>query len=362
MKRRSFIRLAGVIAALWLPSIVSARQKSITGEVAATSSPIVPPHELQEREQHPEGEWHTVIKVIGVGGAGVKAIEYMIDKGLKGCEFVVADTDARALKRSSAKALIQLGQTCRGVGGNSEVGFNASMENRRCITECLKGAHMVFIVAGMGCSTGTGAAPLFAEVARELGTLTVGLVTTPSGFEGRLQNNFATGIAKLQTHSDSLILIHNDKLSDVLNDDASLLEIPIAAHTVMHETISGITEMILIQGMVGVDFEDVRTVMGGMGVGMMGLAIATGSDRARIAAQKAIASPLLDGVDLAGAQGVLVCITAKRGFKMREVNEVMNTVRKAVAEDAHIIFGTSYDENMGDDIRVTLVATGYSGS
>jgi cell division protein FtsZ len=202
---------------------------------------------------------------------------------------------------------------------------------------------------------------VFAELARELGILTVGLMTLPFGFEGKRVTNASTGIARLHAHIDSLILVPNDKLIGMLGDDASMDEVFNEVHDVLLKAVSGITETFLVQEFIGLDFEDVRTVMGDMGLGMMGLATASGVDRARIAAQNVIASPLLEGVDLAGARGLLVTITAQRGLKMREINEVMNVVRNAAGKDACIYFSTSYYDDMGDDLRVTLVATGYVG-
>ena len=356
MKRRTFISLAGLTAALWLPSIAKASQKVIPDKAAATSSPITPPLQPDAHEY----ELGTVIKVIGLGGAGGKAIEQMIGR-VHGVEFLVADTDTRALKRSRAKTQIQLGQTGHGTRANPEAGFSAAMKNRQRLAKSMEGAHMVIIVAGMGGGTGMGAAPVFSEVARELGILTVGIVTMPFGFEGKRLTNAPTGIARLQPHIDSLILVPNDKLIGVLGDEASMDDAFNAVHDVIFKAISGITDIIVSQGLVGVDFEDVRTVLAGMGLGVVGIATATGIDRARVAAREAIASPLLEGVDLAGAQGLLITITAKRGLRMKDINEVMDVVREATAENAHVIFGTSYDENMADDLRVTLIATGYMG-
>jgi len=300
----------------------------------------------------------TVIKVIGVGGAGGNAVDHMIREGVNCVEFVTANTDAQALKRSIAIQKVRLGKTGLGAGAKPEAGRSAAMEEREQIAESLKGAHMVFITAGMGGGTGTGAAPIVAEVARELGILTVAVVTKPFGFEGKRLKVAEAGIAELQKHVDSLIVILNDKLMDVLGDDVSMDEAFKAADNVLRNAVGGIAEIINFPGLVNVDFEDVRTVMGEMGMAMMGSAYASGVDRARIAAEQAVASPLLEGINLSGAKGVLVNITSTRGLKMREVNEVMNTVREFAAEDAHIIFGAVYDESMGEDIRVTVVATG----
>ena len=300
----------------------------------------------------------TVIKVIGVGGAGGNAVDHMIREGVNGVEFVAANTDAQALKRSGAVQKLRLGKTGLGAGAKPEAGRSAALEEREHIAEALKGAHLVFITAGMGGGTGTGAAPIVAEVARELGILTVAVVTKPFGFEGKRLKVAEAGIAELQKHVDSLIVILNDKLMDVLGDDVSMDEAFKAADNVLRNAVGGIAEIINFPGLVNVDFEDVRTVMGEMGMAMMGSANASGVDRARIAAEQAVASPLLEGINLSGAKGVLVNITSTRGLKMKEVNEVMNTVREFAAEDAHIIFGAVYDESMGEEIRVTVVATG----
>ncbi len=300
----------------------------------------------------------TVIKVIGVGGAGGNAVDHMIREGVMGVEFVAANTDAQALKRSVAHKKLRLGKTGLGAGAKPEVGRNAAVEEREHIAEALKGAHMAFITAGMGGGTGTGAAPIVAEVAREMGILTVAVVTKPFAFEGKRAKIAEAGIAELQKNVDSLIVILNDKLMDVLGDDVSMDEAFKAADNVLRNAVGGIAEIINFPGLVNVDFEDVRTVMGEMGMAMMGSAYASGVDRARIAAEQAVASPLLEGVNLSGAKGVLVNITSSRSLKMKEVNEVMNTVREFAADDAHIIFGAVYDEGMGDELRVTVVATG----
>ena len=300
----------------------------------------------------------TVIKVVGVGGAGGNAVDHMIREGVMGVEFVAANTDAQALKRSVAHKKLRLGKNGLGAGAKPEVGRNAAMEEREQIAESLTGAHMVFITAGMGGGTGTGAAPIVAEVAREMGILTVAVVTKPFGFEGKRLKVAEAGIVELQKNVDSLIVILNDKLMDVLGEDVSMDEAFKAADNVLRNAVGGIAEIINFPGLVNVDFEDVRTVMSEMGMAMMGSANAAGVDRARIAAEQAVASPLLEGINLSGAKGVLVNITATRSLKMKEVNEVMSTVREFAAEDAHIIFGAVYDESMGDEIRVTVVATG----
>ena len=305
-----------------------------------------------------ESERDTVIKVIGIGGAGGNAVDHMIREGVNGVDFITANTDSQALGRSIAIHKLQLGKTGLGAGAKPEAGRSAAIEERDAIVESLKGAHMVFITAGMGGGTGTGAAPIVAEVARELGVLTVAVVTKPFGFEGTRLKVADVGITELQKHVDSLIVILNDRLMDVLGDDVSMDDAFKAADNVLRNAVGGIAEIINFPGLVNVDFEDVRTVMGEMGMAMMGSANAAGVDRARIAAERAVSSPLLEGVNLSGAKGVLVNITATRSLKMKEVNEVMTTVRAFAADDAHIIFGAVYDENMGEEIRVTVVATG----
>lgn len=312
--------------------------------------------EIIEKEE----ELGTIIKVFGVGGAGGNAIEHMIREGVNGVEFIAANTDAQALSRNTANAKLSLGKTGLGAGAKPEAGKAAAEDHRDEIRATLEGAHMAFITAGMGGGTGTGAAPVVAEIAREMGILTVGVVTKPFSFEGgRRMKAAEAGIAEFSKHVDSLIVILNDKLMEVMGDDADVDDCFKAADNVLKNAVGGIAEIITYPGLVNVDFEDVRTVMGEMGRAMMGSAAANGVDRARIAAEQAVASPLLEGVNLSGAKGVLVNITAaKGGLKMKEVNEVMNTVKAFAAEDAHIIFGAVYDELMGDSLRVTVVATG----
>jgi cell division protein FtsZ len=300
----------------------------------------------------------TNIKVVGIGGAGGNAVDHMIRNGVGGVEFVVMNTDAQALGRGLAKTQIQLGSSGLGAGAKPEAGCAAAMEHREAIREALAGSNMVFITAGMGGGTGTGAAPVVAEVAREMGILTVAVVTKPFEFEGKRIRVAETGIEALSQHVDSLIVILNERLMEVLGEDVSMKDAFRAADDVLHNAVAGIAEIINCPGLVNVDFEDVKTVMSEMGMAMMGSAHASGVDRARLAAEQAVASPLLEGVDLSGARGVLVNITANDNLKMREVNEVMNTVRGFAAEDATIIFGAVYDEEMTDDLRVTVVATG----
>jgi cell division protein FtsZ len=301
-----------------------------------------------------------IIKVVGVGGAGGNAVNHMIQKGVEGVEFIAVNTDAQVLARNMARSQIQLGHTGLGAGARPDEARAVALAERERIEETLEGAHMVFINAGMGGGTGTGAAPVVAEVARSLGVLTVAVVTKPFSFEGTRRMRIAEqGIDELGGHVDSLIVILNDKLEEVLGEDVTMDEAFRAADDVLNNAVAGIAEIINCPGLINVDFQDVRTVMSEQGMAMMGSAMADGIDRARIAAEQAIASPLLEGVTLAGARGVLVNITATRAsLKHGEVKAVMNTIRSFAAEDATIIFGAVYDETMADDLRVTVVATG----
>ena len=300
----------------------------------------------------------TVIKVIGVGGAGGNAVDHMMREGVQGVEFICANTDAQALKRSQAPIKLQFGSSGLGAGAKPDAGRTAAEGAREEIAEALTGAHMVFITAGMGGGTGTGAAPVVAEVARELGALTVAVVTKPFHFEGKRLRIAEAGLEQLAKHVDSLIVILNERLMEVLGEEVSVQDAFKAADNVLRNAVGGIAEIINFPGLVNVDFEDVRTVMGEMGMAMMGSAFAAGVDRARLAAEQAVASPLLEGIHLSGARGVLVNITASGSLRMKEVNEVMNTIRAFAAEDAHIIFGAVFDEAMQDQLRVTVVATG----
>ncbi|MBV2234875.1 MAG: cell division protein FtsZ [Sterolibacterium sp.] len=299
----------------------------------------------------------TVIKVIGVGGAGGNAVEHMIREGVQGVEFICVNTDAQALNNSSAPYCLQLGPGL-GAGGKPEKARDLALSERERIAEMLQGAHMVFVTAGMGGGTGTGAAPIVAEVARELGILTVAVVTKPFEYEGRRMSLAEQGLAELTQNVDSLIVILNEKLMEVLGEDVSMVDAFKSADDVLKNAVGGIAEIINVPGLVNVDFEDVRTVMGEMGKAMMGSATASGVDRARIAAERAVASPLLEGIELSGAKGVLVNITASKSLGMKEVKEAMNTIRNYAAPDATIIFGAACEETMEDNLRVTVVATG----
>jgi cell division protein FtsZ len=301
-----------------------------------------------------------VIKVIGVGGAGGNAVNHMIEQGVEGVEFIAVNTDAQVLSRNRSRNQIQLGSTGLGAGAKPEQARAVALAERDRIEEAVAGAHMVFITAGMGGGTGTGAGPVIAEVSRALGILTVAVVTKPFSFEGSKRMKIAEhGLAELAPHVDSLIVILNDKLEEVLGEDVTQEEAFRAADDVLNDAVAGIAEIINQPGLVNVDFQDVRTVMSEQGMAMMGSATAAGVDRARIAAEQAVACPLLEGVNLAGARGVLVNISASRSsLKLRETKEVMNTIRAFAAEDATIIYGGVYDDGLTDNLRVTVVATG----
>ena len=304
----------------------------------------------------------TQIKVIGVGGGGGNAVEHMISRSVGGVEFICANTDAQALSRSAAHRTIQLGVSGLGAGSKPEKGRDAAEAAEQDIRTAIEGAHMLFITAGMGGGTGTGAAPVIARVAKEMGILTVGVVTKPFDWEGgRRMTNADHGLSELEANVDSLIVVLNEKLLDVLGDDITQDEAFAHANDVLKNAVGGIAEIINVPGHVNVDFEDVRTVMGEPGKAMMGTAVANGPDRARIAAEQAVACPLLEGIDLSGAKGVLVLITAAKGsLKLSESKLAMNTIRAYASADAHVIYGTAYDDSLGEEIRVTVVATGLS--
>lgn len=315
--------------------------------------------EMIEEEAFNQG---TQIKVIGVGGGGGNAVEHMISTSVGGVEFICANTDAQALSRSSAHKTIQLGGTGLGAGSKPDKGREAAVQAEADIRQAIEGAHMLFITAGMGGGTGTGAAPVIAKVAKEMGILTVGVVTKPFDFEGgRRMSNADSGLAELEANVDSLIVVLNEKLLEVLDDDVSQDEAFAHANDVLKNAVGGIAEIINVKGEINADFEDVRTVMGEPGKAMMGTATASGPDRARIAAEQAVACPLLEGVDLSGAKGVLVLISACKGsLKLKESKMAMETIRACASADAHVIYGTANDEKLGDEIRVTVIATGLS--
>jgi cell division protein FtsZ len=305
---------------------------------------------------------NAVIKVMGVGGGGGNALQHMVDANIEGVDFICANTDAQALQNISARTTLQLGSSITkglGAGANPDIGRQAAMEDKERIQEVVEGSDMLFITAGMGGGTGTGAAPIVAQVARELGILTVAVVTKPFPFEGAKRMQVAQkGIKELGQYVDSLITIPNDKLLTVLGKNVTLLDAFRAANDVLLGAVQGIAELITRPGLINVDFADVRTVMSEMGMAMMGSGCASGEDRAREAAEAAIASPLLEDVNLSGAGGILVNVTAGMNLSIGEFEEVGNTVKEFSSENATVVVGTVIDPEMGDELRVTVVATG----
>jgi len=305
-----------------------------------------------------------VIKVVGIGGGGGNAVNHMMKAEVEGVDFICANTDAQALKASSARNIIQLGNTIThglGAGADPDIGRQSALEDRDRIMDVLEGADMVFITAGMGGGTGTGAAPVVAQVAREMGILTVAVVTKPFSFEGRKRAEVANnGIRELSQYVDSLITVPNDRLVDVLGSEVSLVNAFEAADDVLLGAVQGIAQVITCQGLINVDFADVRTVMGEMGMAMMGSGKAQGEDRARVATEAAISSPLLEHIDLAGAKGILANITAGMDFGIGEFNEVGNIIKTVAAEEATVVIGTVLNPELSGEIWVTIVATGLS--
>ncbi len=305
---------------------------------------------------------NAVIKVIGVGGGGGNAVQHMVTQNIEGVDFIVANTDAQALKSCTARVTLQLGGTMTkglGAGANPEVGRQSALEDRERIIETIQGADMLFITAGMGGGTGTGAAPVIAQIAKEMGILTVAVVTKPFPFEGKKRSSVAdAGIRELTEYVDSLITIPNDKLLSVLGKNITLLDAFRAANNVLQGAVQGIAELITRPGLINVDFADVRTVMSEMGMAMMGTGRARGADRARAAAEAAIGSPLLEDVNLTGARGILVNITAGLDLSIGEFEEVGNTVKAFASDNATVVVGTVIDPEMTDELRVTVVATG----
>ncbi len=303
-----------------------------------------------------------MIKVIGIGGGGGNAVDHMLSANLEGVEFVNANTDAQALQRSGVSRLLQLGEALTkglGAGANPEIGRQAALEDRDRISDILEDADMVFLTSGMGGGTGTGAAPVVAEIAREKGILTVAIVTKPFPFEGKKRIEAAEqGIAELRQYVDSLITIPNEKVLNVMGKQATLLDAFARANEVLLNAVQGIAELITRPGLINVDFADVRTVMSEMGVAMMGSATATGEDRALDAAKSAISSPLLEDIDIHGAKGILVNVTAGMDMSIGEFSEVGDIVNEYASEDATVVIGTVLDPEMQGELRVTMVATG----
>ncbi|HHZ16552.1 MAG TPA: cell division protein FtsZ [Peptococcaceae bacterium] len=302
------------------------------------------------------------IKVVGVGGGGSNAVNRMIESGLKGVEFIAINTDAQALYTSKAENKIQIGTKLTrglGAGANPEIGFKAAEESRNDIVAAIKGADMVFVTAGMGGGTGTGAAPLVAEVAKELGALTVGVVTKPFTFEGRKRFSQAEeGIVKIKEKVDTLITIPNEKLLQVVDKNTSINDAFRIADDVLRQGVQGISDLIAVPGLINLDFADVKTIMEDTGGALMGIGSASGENRASVAARTAISSPLLE-TSIEGAKGVLLNITGGSNLGLFEVNEAAEIIAQAADPEANIIFGAVIDENMGDNVRVTVIATGF---
>lgn len=308
-------------------------------------------------------QYQARIKVVGVGGSGNNAINTMIQFGLEGVDFISVNTDVQALNSNSAAQRVHIGAGVTrglGAGADPERGRKAALEDANVLKEYLQGADMVFVTAGMGGGTGTGAAPVVAQIAREVGALTVGVVTKPFGFEGRQRMRRAdNGLAQLRDHVDTLITIPNDKLMALANDELTFVEAFRKADEVLYQAVRGISDLITLDGLVNVDFADVTTVMAGMGRALMGTGMAKGEGRARIAAEQAITSPLLDDISVQGATGVLINVVGGPDIRMREIQEAASLVQEQAHEDANIIFGASIDETMGDVIKVTVIATGF---
>lgn len=303
------------------------------------------------------------IKVIGIGGGGGNAVNTMIRTNIEGVEFIAANTDIQALRFSLAERKIQIGKELTrglGAGADPDIGRDAMLEDRHAITEALDGAQMVFITAGMGGGTGTGGAAIVAQIAREIGALTVGVVTKPFGFEGKRRKRHAEeGIRRLSEHVDTLITIPNQRLLQIASPDLSMLDAFRLADSVLVNAVKGISDIINIPGTVNVDFADVKTVMAGMGMALMGIGMKEGADRAVEAAKAAINSPLLEDIDIEGATGILINITAGEGVSLHEVNEACSIIQEAAHDDANIIFGAVIDEDIGQQMRVTVIATGF---
>ncbi|MBI5577011.1 MAG: cell division protein FtsZ [Deltaproteobacteria bacterium] len=310
-----------------------------------------------------ENRVHAVIKVFGVGGGGGNAINTMIEEGLNGVEFIAANTDAQALSRNLAPLKIQLGARLtkgRGAGANPEIGRQAALEDRDLLRESLNGADMVFITAGLGGGTGTGAGPVVAEVAKEAGALTVGVVTRPFAFEGSTRRRQAEiGVKDLRSIVDTIIVIPNEKLLLIAGKDMRFTEAFRRVDEVLFHAVRGISELVTKPGYINLDFADVKTIMSGMGVALMGMGCASGHNRAVAAAEKAISSPLLEDVSIRGARGVLINITAGPSLSMSEVHEAASLIQQEADEEANIIFGTVIDETIEDELKVTVIATGF---
>jgi cell division protein FtsZ len=361
MKRRMFLRLTGALAVLGLPWVSHAGQPSIAED--AESLPPLASDNLGPNDDEVWGgeSQGTVIKVVGVGGAGGNAVEHMILEGYGGIDYICCNTDALALTRSSAPVKLQLGSGL-GAGGDPAIARELARLDRSRIAEALAGAHMVFITAGLGGGTGTGAAPVVAEVARELGILTVAVVTKPFDYEGKRRLIAEEGAVELARHVDALIAIPNERLEKTFGEEISLLDAFKAADSMLAAAVTGIGEMLYKPGLVGVDFEDVRCVIGARHPrAAVGSSTASGIDRARRAAEAAITFPLMDAFDIGQECSVLVSITGSTSLGLRDYKEVMRTIRQSTAPEATVITGAVFDDAMGDKLRVTVVVFGIPG-
>ncbi len=313
-----------------------------------------------------ENDKSAKIRVIGVGGAGGNAINNMIDANLQGVKFIVANTDAQALDVSMADIKIQIGEKLTeglGAGSNPQIGRDAALENTEALREALDGSHMVFITAGFGGGTGTGAAPVVAEICKELGILTVAVVSKPFSFEGRKRDKQAdNGISKLKEVTDTVITIPNDRLRGIASKNAKMIDMFIRADEILHHSVKGITDLIMVPGLVNLDFADVKTTMSKAGMALMGIGIASGENRAREAAERAISHPLLEDISIKGARGVLMNITCTSDMTLDEMTEASDRIYDEVGDEAEIIWGQAIDETLGDEMRVTVIATGIGES
>ena len=318
--------------------------------------------EMMDNNSGNAGHGPICIKVIGVGGGGGNAVDHMVNRQVQGVEFISANTDAQALSQSKAAMVIQLGSGGLGAGSKPDKGREAAEAAADDIRQAIRGANMLYITAGMGGGTGTGAAPVIARIAKDMGILTVAVVTKPFAWEGsRRMKNAEAGLQELEANVDALVVVLNEKLLEVLGDDVTQADAFAEANDVLKNAVGGIAEIINKYGFVNVDFEDVRTVMSEPGKAMMGTATASGPDRARLAAEQAVACPLLEGIDLSGARGVLVLLTASHdSLKLNESRSAVETVRKYAAPEVEVIYGAAFDDAMGDELRVTVVATGLS--
>ena len=313
-----------------------------------------------------ENDKSAKIRVIGVGGAGGNAINNMIDANLQGVKFIVANTDAQALDVSMADIKIQIGEKLTeglGAGSNPQIGRDAALENTEALREALDGSHMVFITAGFGGGTGTGAAPVVAEICKELGILTVAVVSKPFSFEGKKRDKQAdNGISKLKEVTDTVITIPNDRLRGIASKNAKMIDMFIRADEILHHSVKGITDLIMVPGLVNLDFADVKTTMSKAGMALMGIGIASGENRAREAAERAISHPLLEDISIKGARGVLMNITCTSDMTLDEMTEASDRIYDEVGDEAEIIWGQAIDETLGDEMRVTVIATGIGES